>query len=1004
MPQVTDPNILEQLNNPTTVQTLPPAQSGRSGGVIITDPTVAAEEERKRAAEARAAAAEARAAAEFAGEGGKPTEAQNKTSTLLTRIAGGFADINAVRETNPDAQAEGFGEALASGLFGEGMISRGIAGPDRRIVRDAQRDILDALLTLGTGAAYNAEQLEGQLVSYFPQYNDTPEEIEIKNNRLQRLIESAKVAAGPQWNEVEQAIGPLMPQAARPSPLETPSGEPRTEVSGTSETFLTPEDLEMQSRLNAAYQSGATLQELQAISAEYNRTFPIASQEALDAARNEGRAISVQPSGTRSAAGEVLGAVGETPVGAYFAGASNALLSGGMDELAPLLGLDPQTVQAAKEHLREQSPVASFAGEVTGGALQLAAGGAALRGAGMGARGLAAAEVAQGAAYGAGEANDNRLLGAAVGGGGALVGQQLAQRFLSPQVARIVDNIAAETGAPREAVEQTIADAVEGAAARTDNAPLPASAQEEFGQLAQTALGRGRSAQEAQERLAIMAQVDPEAKAAAERLGLVLPVDVLSNDARLLTATGLARSQISSDAQAAWGQTVSDTLQSVDNTLREIGASPNLAQVSADVRDRLQSQMGTLERQGAELRREVDNAINVRDRVEAENLQAVLAETINDLGGLAEAKKAFSPEEKRLLSMLGEGEAANRPTYARLNQIRDQIGRALFKNQGPWTDAPTAQLKRLYGALAEDQLAYVESVGGRELADKMRGSNDLFSKMYGVRDTMQSLYGKTLEGDISPLINRAITSAQKGDGKALRQVLKDVPEDMRAPALLSGMMAQSQRTSGQGGFSFSRYAKMYRGLRENSPFYKEIAQTVGPEAEQILRDLYSISRRMDAAENKIVRTGASNQPLINALNAQGLIGRTFEASKRIGARAGGAIAGGTMGGPVGASAGYEISAALESALTRGGKTRLEKLHDLIASEPFKELVERTATGDVSQSSINRVANSSQFRTFARFLGISTFEGRKNWLQSAMTVGAAQTAQPEQQPTSTIEVR
>lgn len=1003
MPQVTDPNILEQLNNPTTVQTLPPAQGGRSGGVIITDPTVAAEESRAQtrldmeAERLRIAQEDAeRKRLEF-------EQAQAKSSAAIPRdVSDVRAELQNVISKAQEAKrlsenwfATGFGASQAKSMGGSSAA-----------------DVAALLDTIGSSVAFDrlsrmrAESPTGGALG-----NVTERELDLLKSTIASLSQTQSdeqfrramddvIAA---YQRVLDKL-PTEEQPAGPSPLETPSGEPRTEVSGTSETFLTPEDLEMQSRLNAAYQSGATLQELQAISAEYNRTFPIASQEALDAARNEGRAISVQPSGTRSAAGEVLGAVGETPVGAYFAGAANALLSGGMDELAPLLGLDAQTVQAAKESLREQSPIASFAGEVTGGALQLAAGGAALRGAGMGARGLAAAEVAQGAAYGAGEANDNRLMGAVVGGGGALVGQQLAQRFLSPQVARIVDNIAAETGAPREAVEQTIADAVEGAAARADNAPLPASAQEEFGQLAQTALGRGRSAKEAQERLAVMAQIDPEARAAAERLGLDLPVDVLSNDARLLTATGLARSQISSDAQAAWGQTVSDTLQSVDNTLREIGASPNLAQVSADVRDRLQSQMGTLESQAEKLRREVDDAINVRDRVEAENLQAVMAETINDLGGLAEAKKAFSPEEKRLLSMLGEGETANRPTYARLNQIRDQIGRALFKNQGPWTDAPTAQLNRLYGALAEDQLAYVESVGGRELADKMRGSNDLFSKMYGVRDTMQSLYGKTLEGDISPLINRAITTAQKGDGKALRQVLKDVPEDMRAPALLSGMMAQSQRTSGQGGFSFSRYAKMYRGLRENAPFYKEIAQTVGPEAEQILRDLYSISRRMDAAESKIVRTGASNQPLINALNAQGLIGRTFEASKRIGARAGGAIAGGTMGGPVGASAGYEISAALESALTRGGKTRLEKLHDLIASEPFKDLVEQTATGNVSQTTINRAANSNQFRAFARLLGISTFEGRKNWLQSAMTVGAAQTTQPEQQPTSTIEVR
>lgn len=536
--------------------------------------------------------------------------------------------------------------------------------------------------------------------------------------------------------------------------------------------------------------------------------------------------------------------------------------------------------------------------------------------------------------------------------------------------------------------------------------PLTPEVQAEVGEIARQAIGRGKAARDAQAKLAIMAQVDPEARAAAERLGIELPVDVLSNDARLLTVTGLARSQIGSEAQTAWGQTVSQAIQQSDDTLRAIGATRDLGQVSETVRNRLVKDIDNLEADASVLRREVDDAIDVQGRVDAKSLQAQLTKTINDLGGIDEAKQAFSAEEKKLLAMLGEGDVPKQPTYARLNQVRDQVGRALFKNQGPWVDAPTATLKRYYGALADDQIAHIEAVAGKDIADKMRGSNDLYSQMFKARESMKTVYGKSLEKDIGPLIKTAITTGAKGNGEALRKLMSAVPEDLRPQAILSGIFSLAERQSAQRGFSFAEYAKLYSGLRQNSPIYAEIAKTIGKENEVILRDLYSISKRVAMAENKIVRTGASNQPLLNALNAEGLVSKLAAGAVRRGAVTGGtALAGGVAGGPVGAVVGGGIADALQQPASQAGKSNLDKLHSVLASEPFKDLVEKVADGTVKPADVNRTANDKGFRRFATtVLGIKDFDGRRNWLQSAMTAGASTQATPEQQPTSTIEVR
>lgn len=72
---------------------------------------------------------------------------------------------------------------------------------------------------------------------------------------------------------------------------------PPVEIAKEGGEFLTPADLELQSKLSEAWAMGATLEELKAIAAPYNRTIPLASQAELDAARAEGRGIQVNPTG-----------------------------------------------------------------------------------------------------------------------------------------------------------------------------------------------------------------------------------------------------------------------------------------------------------------------------------------------------------------------------------------------------------------------------------------------------------------------------------------------------------------------------------------------------------------------------------------------------------------------------------------------------------------------------------------------------------------------------------
>ena len=197
-------------------------------GVVIADPYRAAEEERKTAEERRReqdqeferqrlalaqqqAALAAQAAgitAEKAGReqaaseargGVETTESERTAAFLATRLAGGIQDLQAI----------GMGRApsLFEATAGQTTLGNFTNEEDWQRTLGAQRDILDAALTLGTGAAYTKEQLEGYRQAYFPQPGDKPATIADKRQRLARLLEAAKVKSGAAGGQIADALG-----------------------------------------------------------------------------------------------------------------------------------------------------------------------------------------------------------------------------------------------------------------------------------------------------------------------------------------------------------------------------------------------------------------------------------------------------------------------------------------------------------------------------------------------------------------------------------------------------------------------------------------------------------------------------------------------------------------------------------------------------------------------------------------------------------------------------
>lgn len=138
-----------------------------------------------------------------------PTESERTAGFLTNRVVNSLNQLQSVVGATPTAASPNFGAEAVRFLTGSEYL-KNLANPEsRQQVEAAQLEILDAALTLGTGAAYTREQLENYRRSYFPQLGDKPKTVQDKQKRLQSLIDSAMIKSG--------RAAPTMPSGVAPA-------------------------------------------------------------------------------------------------------------------------------------------------------------------------------------------------------------------------------------------------------------------------------------------------------------------------------------------------------------------------------------------------------------------------------------------------------------------------------------------------------------------------------------------------------------------------------------------------------------------------------------------------------------------------------------------------------------------------------------------------------------------------------------------------------------------
>jgi hypothetical protein len=499
-------------------------------------------------------------------------------------------------------------------------------------------------------------------------------------------------------------------------------------------------------------------------------------------------------------------------------------------------------------------------------------------------------------------------------------------------------------------------------------------AEEEVGKLVKQAAGTGFGSAGARDRLADLAQVNVAAKEAAERLGIQLPADVFSDNPQVRAAAGLTRSAAGSEAEAAWRNTVTQAVDKADDVIKQFDATfvegavaPGV--VSQKIKDSLTKTRADLNKQASDLYIAVDKVVPKTSPVSLPKLQATLAAVKAEV-----TEEGMSAAERKLANMIERGGM----TYGLLKREKSLIGKAIDKMESPYGSMAEADLKRLYAALADDQLTNVGNIGGEELRRQLRAANLIYAKERALGKRIVNAFGNDIEGSLANKMRTAITGAAKGDAGEFNRLLKTVPEDLRKETVATALasVTRSARGAEKGGFGFSEFADIYPKLRANPPVYKTIVDTLGEGSSNVLRDLYEISKRVTDARAQVLTTGKANQALMQGMQAESLIGKVMESTLAKGLVTGAAA----MGGPVAAAA----TSVITTAMTQGNKDAIKAAGKLFADEGFQKLAVEAATrGAPSAASIRRAAMSQSFQKFADAAKLpKTLDARIQWLQTA----------------------
>lgn len=535
----------------------------------------------------------------------------------------------------------------------------------------------------------------------------------------------------------------------------------------------------------------------------------------------------------------------------------------------------PQVEQEAMAALRKEQPVATMVGEAAPffvPSMGLAPTGLAAR-----VSTQAAIGAAEGATYAKGRGEEPLpagTFGAGVAGAmeaaSPLIGRALSQiwarvRGRAP-TAPLVDAAGQPTQEALDALTDagvTLQQVKEAASAGYKPTPQPREALEGVS----TTLGAAAAGEKgAAERLAVEAAPSAEVAAAGEALNIPLRPSTLSTNPTFRAITAGLDSMPASQGKLLAREQVETLAQRAAETIEEFGGTADKSTLSEVFRQKSQKLITDLELQADKAYKAVNKAIPPVSRVEPKNTISMLEQWARELGGAEYLPKEMKPllvkegmhgaKPGALAYDFPAEEMFKRPTYARLDNLRREVGAAIGKNEGPFRNAEKAGLQKLYSAMLEDQKIAAQKLGAGKLYDVASG---LVATRKTIEDQLVAAIGKDLSRDITTKAGAAVLALQRGETRPFTKLLESIPKElgprMRKEIVVSALGDAFAGRAGGEGLSVRGFAKYMTLLNRNQTARAFLAKEIGPNAMKRLDTLATVTLAIDRANKDAISNG-----------------------------------------------------------------------------------------------------------------------------------------------------
>lgn len=166
----------------------------------------------------------------YATSGPKLNADQSKAATMTDRMSDANTVITKNENINDGLLAKPLGIAQAIPYVRDSALFNAVASPERQQVVQAQRNFVNAILRVESGAAVSESEFNNAQKQYFPQVGDSKEVLEQKRQNRVTAMQGMARQAGPGYKP-PAALTSQQPTAAQP-PAAPPPPQPGQLVQG----------------------------------------------------------------------------------------------------------------------------------------------------------------------------------------------------------------------------------------------------------------------------------------------------------------------------------------------------------------------------------------------------------------------------------------------------------------------------------------------------------------------------------------------------------------------------------------------------------------------------------------------------------------------------------------------------------------------------------------------------------------------------------------------------